>query len=45
MRQLRIVHLRSLSMADDYADARPRPALTISFVATAGFVNPDHRPI
>ena len=29
MRQFRIVHLRSLSMADDYADARPRPALTI----------------
>ena len=29
MHHFRIVNLRSLSMADDYADARPRPALTI----------------
>ena len=45
MRQFRIVHLRSLSMADDYADARPRPAVTIFVRLLPRLLDPVHGPI
>ena len=45
MRQFRIVHLRSLYEADDYADARPRPALTIFVRLLPRLLDPVHGPI
>ena len=45
MRQFRIVHLRSLYEADDYADARPRPALTIFVRLLPWLLDPVHGPI
>ena len=45
MRQFRIVHLRSLSMADDYAEARPRPALTIFVRLLLRLLDPVHGPV
>ena len=45
MRQFRIVHLRSLYEADDYADARPRPALTIFVRLLPRLLDPVRGPI
>ena len=45
MRQFRIVHLRSLYEADDYADARPRPALTIFVRLLPRLLDPVPGPV
>ena len=45
MRHFRIVHLRSLYEADDYADARPRPALTIFVRLLPRLLDPVHGPV